>query len=395
MKFARRTSRPLATAAAFTLVELLVVISIIALVAAALVPAFARLVESNNYAAAVNTVSATLGSARTTAVQTGRSAGVVFLWDAQREVTTLVLVTQGAEDLGVLTSRASAGGSQRYAQMMSPIPLTAPVELPRGMGVFGLSFALDVTRVPPDIAWNRPIENDPAVAKWYAGEMINIDTVSEADDIRLWLSPRDDARLFTAADRSGNLGQDPWLVIRGVNPNPNSPLPIIDIEAANLAVRHANTFFVLFGPDGSLVTPKRSGGDNIYDYYLEYPDGPMDPQSTVTPPRPYDDNGRFDPENVGGLPRNPDRVQVNAELVMRAAEQIAIVDIAKLAEGSGVPRPWLVRAATSRAPQPQWLTAGGWVNNDRARRVSRWIDNNAEIITFNRYTGNAIRRNAS
>lgn len=381
----RRPTRLLA--AAFTLIELLVVISIIALVAAALLPAFARLVESNNYASAVNTVSAALGSARTTAVQTGRRAGVVFLWDAQREVTTLVLVTQGSEDLGVLTRRASAGGAQRYAQMMSPIPLTAPIELPKGMGVFGLSFALDTARAPNDIAWNRPIESDPDVAKWYAGELVNIDTITETDDVRLWLSPRDDPRLYTEATGNGTIGTDPWDVIRGVSSG--------NMDEANRAVRHANTFFIQFGPDGSIVTPKRSGGDNVYDYYLEFIDAPIDPQSTANPPRPYDDNGRFDPENIGELPRNPDRVQRNPEVVMRAAEQIAIVDIARLAEGSGVQRPWLARARTSRAPQPAWLTNGNWVGDERVRRVSRWIDNNAEIITFNRYTGNAIRRNAS
>ena len=50
---------------AFTLVELLVVVTIIAIGALLLVPAFGRISASINYTGAVNSVTATLGAART------------------------------------------------------------------------------------------------------------------------------------------------------------------------------------------------------------------------------------------------------------------------------------------------------------------------------------------
>lgn len=382
----RRTTR---LGLAFTLVELLVAITIIVLVSAALLPAFARIIESNNYSSAVNTVSAALGNARSTAIQTGRRAGVVFLWDAQREVTTLLLVSAGASELGVLSNQAPDcdGRSRSYCEIVKPTIASAPIELPRGIGVFGLSLAVDTTD-----QWDCRVQSSPEMYQWYAGEVVNVDNNDPDDDVRLWLFPRNDPRLFTpAANATDTLGRDPWQRLRAGTSN--------DEDVA--ALRSVCTFFVQFSPDGAIVSSARSGGDNIFDSYVEFPDEPIDPQSTATPIRPYDDPARFDPENVRGVPGDPARRQRNPEVVLRGAEQLAVVDLDRMNKAVGLRRAWLVRAETSRPDNfPAWLDGSegeriDYVDDDQARKVSRWIDNNAEIISFNRYSGNAVRRSAS
>ncbi len=84
--------------------------------------------------------------------------------------------------------------------------------------------------------------------------------------------------------------------------------------------------------------------------------------------------------------------------MLRSVSQVAIVDLKRLDESVGLPRAWLTRASDSKTPKFEWLTsetvnrAGNYVDDERARAVSRWIDRNAEIVGFNRYTGSVIRR---
>ena len=389
----------------FTLVELLVTVTIIVLVLTALLPAFNRIIESNNYSAGINTVSAALASARASAVSLKRQVGVVFLWDAQREICTIQIVAEGRLEGGVLTSRASGGGTSRYAEILVPLELSAPIELPKGIGVFGLPVAsidrlspLTDPRVPSDLAWNRPIETGPDVSKWYAGEVINVSNADLNDDILLWLFPRNDPRIYTEFNPQTRIGWDPWPRLFGRTPFPPGYPASVTPDQALLAVRHAHSFFVQFGPDGTFQGSRSSGGADSYNYYLEFPGEPVDLLDSSVPRLPYDNDGVFDPENVGNSAAAGR--QVNPEVILRAVDQIAVVDMQRLSEGTGFPKPWLVRAETSLAPRPDWLTGAGGdgvdrIDNRRARAVSRWIDLNAEVISFNRNTGTALRRSAS
>lgn len=381
----------------FTLVEMLVVITVIVLVSAVLLPAFTKLIESNNYASAVNQVSAALGNARSLALKTQKRTGVVFLWDAQREVCTLQVVVEGPRESGKLTAQPAPSGSDpavrlaAAAEIMYPAPLSVLVELPRGIGVFGLTSAIESPDV--DNRWDDRISSDPNTFKWYAGECAYEGNTEDAKNkIFLWLFPRNDPRLYTEAPATGpRLGKDPWDVLRNGSPD----------EESRAAVRHSQSFFVQFSAEGTIVAPRRSGGDDVYNYYLEYPDAPVDRTNLTDAVQQYDEGSTFDPEFIASGLNGPDEIERNPEVLLRTVEQIAIADVGRLSQGVGVPRAWLARAHRSRAPRPAWLTDPGVYIQENGsdvdrtvRAVSRWVDLNAEIISFNRYSGQAIRRNA-
>lgn len=375
----------------FTIIELLVVISIILIAVVAILPAFGRLIESNNYASSINAVTATLGAARTRAVKYNQRAGVAFLWDAKDERMTLLIVEQSGGSSGSLTDQnvnaCPPGAPQHaaYAEVFVQAAGTSPIELPKGMGVFALSSSVEVSQ--PCV--QSPLTNFPTGAptwRWYAGDVINTFSNNDpADDLYTWLFPRNDPRVFTAKDTASSVGVDPWLTLRGLTTS-----PMITAVEATSAVRNTTSFFIVFAPDGSITTSRRSGSSEFFDAYLELADAPIDPTAPTSPP--YDDEFRFDPENTAGLPQN--RLAANPEVVLRSADQLAVVDLARLADGVGFPRAWLIRPMRSRAPQPVDLVNAGYFNDERAQAVSRWIDVNSEILSFNRYSGNVIRRSS-
>jgi prepilin-type N-terminal cleavage/methylation domain-containing protein len=374
----------------FTIIELLVVISIILIAVVAILPAFGRLIESNNYASSINAVTATLGAARTRAVKYNHRSGVAFLWNAKEERMTLIIVEQSGASSGSLTdgvptpcNRCGVPPTAGFAEVFVQAAGTSPIELPRGMGVFGLSSAVEL------ICADTPLTESGGVTtwRWYGGDVIHSggDVCDRSADLYTWLFPRNDPRVFTLKDTNSNVGVDPWLTLRGLTTS-----PLITVEEATTAVRNTTSFFIVFAPDGSIATSRRSANLEVFDAFLELADAPIDPTAPASPP--YDDEFRFDPENTAGLPQN--RRAANPEVVLRSADQLAVVDLARLADGVGFPRAWLIRPMQSRAPKPVDLTSAGYFNDERAQAVSRWIDVNAEILSFNRYSGNVIRRSS-
>jgi len=357
---------------AFTLVELLVVIAVTVLVIAVSVPAIGRLIESANFSAAVNTVSATLGNARAQAMRTQRYTAVAFLFDIEARRYTL-LPLELASNAGSLT-KASRTPTIVQALVMRPQTGAAPVRLPRGTAVFGLSFLLE----PEDAMF------DPETFSWYAGEIIDEDN---PERLIPWIFPRNDPSVFVDED------EDPWYDIsdddRASDPERE-------------AVRHANSFCILFSPDGSIeTTPSVGSAATHTSLYIEYPDLPYflnDPEAV-----PFDDPLAFDPEvrTVFGSATPVDTGDVwtpNPEVILRPASQLAVVDLNRMISGTGVDRPWLLRPSTSNARRndPNRFLDGaefGFTDADEAvQRLSRWIDQNAEILGFNRYTGAVIKR---
>lgn len=391
MSVTRRTIR-----SAFTLVELLVVIAIIVAITTFLLPAFTRILESSNFTSAVNSVSAALGNARARAISTGRPTGVAFLFDAAEERYTLMILEAVSLQGGVLTDCVPSIGVDHYAQGLRPASGTVPVELPRRTGVFGLPAhpvadldELGRTRIDAHLG---NCHSGATTWQWYAGDFINGRDSNPENNIPLWLFPRDDPRLFTAGVGNAVIGADPWLEFVGPQDAPG----VVPTRDAIEAIRNVTSFLVLFGADGTVQDVDRSGGRDFANFYIEYGD---EPYAMNDPDRaPYDDPNRFDPENFGRPMVSRAVRRRNPEVMLRTAAQLAVVDLNRLSEGVGLPRAWLVRAADSKAPQPEWLTneninrVANYVDDERARAVSRWIDRNAEIIGFNRYTGNVIRR---
>lgn len=361
------------TSRAFTLVEMLIVFAVIAVATVLIIPAFGRITESANYSSAVNRVTSTLSLARALAMESGRQTAVVFLFDTETERTTLLIVRR-ADDQGVIPP-VNRSNPDIPASVFVPAD-AAPVVLPPGMGVYGLAI-------------NSADENSSSLdimARWYPNEARRDDgSIAE----RFWIFPRNDARLFI---------------------NRTDSLEDFAGAYASYPGSFAVSFFVRFSADGSIVSASTNSATDPTNSFLELPDQPRDPGAYPGQPefQPLDQPLVFDPHIIFD---QAGAVALNPEVRLRSADMLAIVDLTRLAEGTSVPTPWLVR------PSPNVLDAGdepGLLNgndpkarfldrnlNDpnpdaanfsQIRRISRWIDQNAEVIGFNRHTGAALRR---
>lgn len=356
---------------AFTLVELLVVIIIIVIGASLLVPSAARILESNNYASAVNLVSTTLANARANAIRTGLPTGVVFLFDTQTQVCSMQVVELRSKQGGALTQFVAQDPRHAYAQAFRPAIGSAPVELPAGVAVLGLSFS-----TAPGDAEGNLIDED--TSHWYAGEVY---TDNNGNEVIPWLFPRNDPLHFVR----NNFAREQIWELDGIT----------DADAFG-AVRHASTFMVRFSETGAVVTTSVGGGIASPNAYLEFPDAPLD--RTVAfdpdnPPEAVDALDRFDPEAGLGADFDP-----NPELVLRSAHQLSIVDLGRMTRDLGSDEPWFARperAGTLPMPGPNGPNDDTWyarVDDDEVSRISLWVDFNAELIAFNRYTGEVLRK---
>lgn len=384
---------------AFTLIELLVVVTIIVAASVLLVPGFVRLLESTNYTNAVNTVSATLGQARASAIRTGRHTGVAFFYDTTADRASMqVIELLSAGGSGYLTAAPGYQVAGNYCQPFRPADGVAPVELPRGTGVYGLSYAVQRTRRldntviqpnSPDGYWvdNGSIPgaslNGPTF-QWYSGELLDEGQAPTATtgtgEQTPWLFPRSDPGWFTRT------GANPWLTPRSQWGSSASEY--------RTAVRHAMTFCIIFDPTGSVVSATSEGGRALANAYIELPDEPKDEGAAVAGTRPALDSATlFDPENPG--PSTAAEVGANHEVRLRGADTLAVVDLRRMERELGIRRPWLVRPtfnASRQPPRREDVNQQTFYSNENVRRVSSWIDRNAELLSFNRFSGNVVRR---
>jgi type II secretory pathway pseudopilin PulG len=369
---------------AFSLVELLVAMAVIIIVVAIIGPAIARIIESNNYTSAVNSVTGTLGNARALAMRTGRATAVIFLYDAETERTTLQVLQEAPGATSASLTDASGGnvatyGGSTQAAAFSPALGVPPVALPGGIGVFGLR---------PEGYSPQDILIDRITSGWYAGESEFTDPDSNRR-ITPWIFPRNDPSVFlSTVDADG----DPWRNAQD------------RIDISEDAVRAAQSFGVLFTDFGSIgAWFEIGGGKQIQDAVLELPGQPRLLEDGRDEPRAYDDPRLFDPE---AEPSDPERGEPNPEVRFRTVSQLAVVNLRTLNETFGTSTPLLarLRPSTALVAPPAAATIQVQVVDDddflipppeRDRlvgRISAWIDANAEIISFNRYSGAVIRR---
>ncbi len=415
---ARRKPRSPRDRVGFTLIEMLVVISVIVVVLAIVVPSVGRIMRSTNYAAAVNAVTATLGRARAAAMESGRPTAVAFLFDIkERRYTMLVLElapNSGAARIEIgrpqtgdpdcaedLTTPPPPPGPPNPILAYQPLRFSQPTELPVGMGVFGLSTLIPEIdtdgNTTPELDRDRNGEVDPIARSrvgrawdlqlWYAGEILNDGNNNADDNVVPWIFPRNDPRLYV------DEGVDPWRVISG-----EQTTAALNVDEARSVVRHAQSFAIAFRPDGSVSANFGDGITQPIDAYIEWPNEPLDesgtglvPGSSVRASLPYDHIDAFDPGCIH--PTNPSLTRPNPEVRLRTAALLAVVDLQSLQAGAGVSEPWLVRPASTLAPQPSAADRKSrLINDDFVLSMSRWIDENAQVIGFNRYTGATVKR---
>lgn len=365
---------------AFTLVELLIVISIIAIALVAILPAFSKVLESNNYASAVNAVTATLQRA----AASGKEGGVVFLFDPQREAYTLQQVEVYNPD-ATLYDGATQGynGPRIPAVAYRPAAGQAPVALPKGMGVYGMSFAHE----------DYSVANPPAPTRWYDSEAQFYPTTGQNAgriQVNSWLFPRSHIQFFLE------------------DYNPDNPADIRRPGVAQGATpgdafgaqrfHYTQSFFVRFTATGEPLGSAGVGG-RPKDAYLEFPGLPtadLPPNVTLTPGERDD---RFDPQAF--FPGDASRPAVfNPEVRLRAVDQIAVVDLGALSRGAGVDKPWYLRSSSApvanlpSTPQDKakYRVSADPATNSEIVRVNRWIDENGQIIGFGRYAGQVVKR---
>jgi len=355
----------------FTLIELLVVIIIIIIGATLMLPATQRILESNRYAASINLVSATLANARAQAIRTGVPTGVVFLFDTQTQTASMQVVELQSQQGGALTQFVAQDPRHVYAQVFRPAIGSAPVELPAGIAVLGLSFS------------TAPASGDGSLidrntAHWYAGEVY---TDNNGNEIVPWVFPRNDPLHFVR----NNFTREQIWEANGISR-----------ADARDAVRHASSFMIRFSETGAVVATSVGGGLATPNAYLEFPDLPLDRSEDYDPddpPKPVDAIDRFDPE--AGITQSFDP---NPEVLLRSAHQLAIVDLNRMTREIGIEAPWFVRPQRPSGlpmPGPSGPNDTNWyarASNDDTSRISLWVDFNAELIAFNRFTGEVLRK---
>lgn len=369
----------------FTLIELLVVVSIITIGLSLVLPAFVRMTESNNYASAVNAVEATLRKA----AGSGREGGVVFLYDIHAKQYTLQLVEWVTDDGLVYDPVANQRPNDVAVRgaVFRPVPGEAPVELPNGMGVYGMSFAHD------DYG-RSPAQNMFGPARWYEGEVVFEINAPPGLPARVernsWLFPRNHVQFFMD-------NYDPNTV------NSSHPTQFND-SRPNATPRqnpwnYAQTFFVRFTAGGEMVGSSAPGPR---DAYLEFDDLPHSVNPSVAPNTPgyVTDRARsFDPfqyELDNSI--TPPSWVYNPEARLRAVDLLAVVDLNRLAAETGVREPRFVRARVTgpqAPPRPgdkaQW-EADPRDQNQPLFKINRWIDEFGEIVGFTRQTGKVVKR---
>lgn len=381
-------------ARAFTLVELLVVMAIIIIALGVMMPAFSRMIASQNFASAVNSVTATLGNARALAISNGEPTGVAVYYDIERNLTFLQVLELESNNASLDDPLKASNPScppDILGQALRPALGSVPVALPPRTGVFALSFQHVRGRCLHGGA-NADIKIDEnPTFQWYAGEVINGENNDSRKHIIPWIFPRSDPRLFTPkASPNDRIGEDPWRTLMGLDSK-------LAPDKAKLALRHANTFAIFFSPDGTAVQRVGFQDREYRDAYVEIPEEPFS-EAIDSDRVPYDSPRAFDPQYFGRPQVAEEDRRPNREVLLRGAEMLAIVDLSALASGVGMRQAWLARTETNRitieVDGPPYIKSAGLIDDDLVRDVSRWIDRNAEIITFNRYTGNVLRRSA-
>ena len=121
-----RLSNPRSVARGFTLVELMIVLTIIVVLVAAAVPALRSIMGTRSNEVAINKISAFLGRARLRAIGLQEPSGIFFYIDPQTQLITMSMVRQTPPEYNDKLTNAA------YVDF---VPNEGTETIPRGVGV--------------------------------------------------------------------------------------------------------------------------------------------------------------------------------------------------------------------------------------------------------------------
>jgi len=321
---------------AFTLIELLVVMGIMLVLVVTTLPAFKAIQKSGRLSGATNAVTTTLNNARAQAVREGRDVAVMFRFDIQRQVCSMELVRAEAT---VYDADRQPNPSMNAATVFVSIKGQAPIDLPRGAGVFGLGYGA-----------SRDQNNQIDTYNWYEDlETLFGYSVSIHKDP--WLFPRTDVRVFSEG-----------------NPPTDGDVQLLD------------TFIVRFSPDGSVVSNAEELGSLAKegDGFLDI-DAPDSREYRV-----------WNPEIKLGNFNNVREKTIHAEYQLRSVPMLVVVDLFEMGNDLGLREPWMV-VGDGMPTSGKYMNANGDQTPLDQIEINDWIDLNASPISFNRFTGELMR----
>lgn len=159
---------------AFTLIELIVVVTLVIVVLGVAVPAFRAMLEGSERSLAENTLRVGVQVARDLALRGEGDAALVFIRDADGRTRLVPVVKAGEFD--DYTFNAAAFGAGAYLRnktntvrrdVFAPAPLATPLLLPRGFSVSGYADPNSI-----DQCFRRCLDNPQPVDRegWYDAE---------------------------------------------------------------------------------------------------------------------------------------------------------------------------------------------------------------------------------
>jgi len=242
---------------AFTLIELMVVIGIIVIALALAVPSFSFITSARSVEAAQNVVAATLGRARTEAVNTGTYVGVFFFLDPKTDRTTLALATLDGGELD---------DSDPYDNIKSWNPTfsyrgtdTASVGPPALTADRVIFSTRDNTLDNPATANINEAMNNRPMVKTYRAKVSGAPGVSPPttgpQTSGIWAGKFENANWEEYLP--GNLEQSS-VIDFSVLPTGVGAQLIYDAGGSTASDRYVRTGLILFDPQGRLVYKKYS-----------------------------------------------------------------------------------------------------------------------------------------
>lgn len=167
-------TRALARRAAFTITELLVVISVVVIMIAIAVPALTNLIDGSERFLAENQLRVGISAGRDAAIRSdGGDGGVVFVhqFDSRGGRIVMIPVVQVATIDDVVNDEgdiSGGGGSPSLVKrdIFVPVPNAQPVALPRGWGIRGFAPPDTVSASGSENGWYEWLDARSAEGNW-------------------------------------------------------------------------------------------------------------------------------------------------------------------------------------------------------------------------------------